>query len=233
MMPKLNPEAADAVVQQALQDGELHKRLLDQLDTGIYMVDRDRRILYWNGGAERITGFLSHEVTGQLCHGDMLMHCDEAGTVLCGTRCPLQGVMSDAKPRECSVFLRHRQGHRVPVHVRSSPIYDTEGAIIGAVLGSFGCLDELTTAANHRYGEMRVRQAIEGLSEFRIPFGWLRIGLDQTEEFERRRLMQETGVQPDQVGEIRGYADQRLRKPHDPNGASNRRVSIVVKYRGG
>jgi hypothetical protein len=100
-------------------------------------------------------------------------------------------------------------------------------------LGSFGCLDELTTAANHRYGEMRVRQAIEGLSEFRIPFGWLRIGLDQTEEFERRRLMQETGVQPDQVGEIRGYADQRLRKPDDPSGASNRRVSIVVKYRGG
>jgi diguanylate cyclase (GGDEF)-like protein/PAS domain S-box-containing protein len=202
MMPKFNPEAADAVVQQALQDGELHKRLLDQLDTGIYMVDRDRRILYWNGGAERIAGYLSHEVTGQLCHGDLLMHCDEAGTVLCGTRCPLQGVMSDAKPRECSVFLRHRQGHRVPVHLRSSPIYDAEGAIIGAVetfeetsaqarhalwrLGSFGCLDELTTAANHRYGEMRVRQALEGLSEFRIPFGWLRIGLDQTEEFERR-----------------------------------------------
>jgi flagellar motor protein MotB len=45
--------------------------------------------------------------------------------------------------------------------------------------------------------------------------------------------MQETGVQPDQVGEIRGYADQRLRKPDDPSGASNRRVSIVVKYRGG
>jgi chemotaxis protein MotB len=48
-----------------------------------------------------------------------------------------------------------------------------------------------------------------------------------------RRLMQETGVQPDQVAEVRGYADQRLRKPDDPNGASNRRVSIVVKYRGG
>ena len=47
-----------------------------------------------------------------------------------------------------------------------------------------------------------------------------------------RRLMQQTGVGPDQVTEVRGYADQRLRKPEDPNSASNRRVSIVVKYPG-
>jgi hypothetical protein len=32
------------------------------------------------------------------------------------------------------------------------------------------------------------------------------------------------------VADVRGYADQRLRKPEDPTSASNRRVSIVVKY---
>ena len=47
-----------------------------------------------------------------------------------------------------------------------------------------------------------------------------------------RRLMQECGVGEGQVGEIRGFADQRLRKPQDPDSSSNRRVSIVVKYRG-
>jgi len=47
-----------------------------------------------------------------------------------------------------------------------------------------------------------------------------------------RKLMQQSGVRPDQVTEVRGYADQRLRKPDDPNSASNRRVSIVVKYPG-
>ena len=192
----------DAVVQQALVDGELHKKLLDQLDTGIYIVDRERRILYWNGGAERITGYLAHEVTGQFCHGDLLVHCDEEGSVLCGTRCPLKNVIHDGRPRECLVFLRHRYGHRVPVRVRSSAIHDSEGTIIGAVevfdpasaparhaiwqLQNFGCLDELTGAANRRYGEMRVRHALEGLNEFQIPFGWLRIGLDSTERFEPR-----------------------------------------------
>jgi chemotaxis protein MotB len=45
-----------------------------------------------------------------------------------------------------------------------------------------------------------------------------------------RKLIQTNGVRVNQVADVRGYADQRLRKPDDPNSASNRRVSIVVKY---
>lgn len=46
-----------------------------------------------------------------------------------------------------------------------------------------------------------------------------------------RKLIQQSGVRPDQVADVRGFADQRLRRPEDPFSASNRRVSIVVKYR--
>src|SRR5271163_4644451 len=46
-----------------------------------------------------------------------------------------------------------------------------------------------------------------------------------------RKLIQQFGVRSDQVDDVRGFADQRLRKPEDPTSASNRRVSIVVKYR--
>jgi chemotaxis protein MotB len=42
--------------------------------------------------------------------------------------------------------------------------------------------------------------------------------------------MQESGLAPNQVVQVRGFADQRLRKPDAPNDASNRRVSIIVKY---
>jgi chemotaxis protein MotB len=45
-----------------------------------------------------------------------------------------------------------------------------------------------------------------------------------------RKLIQQNGVRPDQVADVRGYAAQRLRNPKDPFSASNRRVSIVVKY---
>jgi len=45
-----------------------------------------------------------------------------------------------------------------------------------------------------------------------------------------RRLMQQSGIRADQVSQVRGFADQRLRNPKDPMEASNRRISIIVQY---
>jgi chemotaxis protein MotB len=45
-----------------------------------------------------------------------------------------------------------------------------------------------------------------------------------------RRVLQQSGVRPDQIKEVRGFADQRLRNKVDPFDAANRRVSILVQY---
>jgi len=45
-----------------------------------------------------------------------------------------------------------------------------------------------------------------------------------------RRLMQQNGVGANQVSQVRGYADQRLRVPADPLDPSNRRISVIVQY---
>jgi chemotaxis protein MotB len=45
-----------------------------------------------------------------------------------------------------------------------------------------------------------------------------------------RRLMQQNGLSPGQVTQVRGYAAQRLRKPDAPEDASNRRISLIVQY---
>jgi len=45
-----------------------------------------------------------------------------------------------------------------------------------------------------------------------------------------RRLMQENGLRADQVSQVRGYADQKLRKPDDPFDPSNRRITVIVQY---
>ena len=45
-----------------------------------------------------------------------------------------------------------------------------------------------------------------------------------------RRMMQANGLHESQVTEVRGYAAQKLRKAGDPNDASNRRISMIVKY---
>jgi chemotaxis protein MotB len=45
-----------------------------------------------------------------------------------------------------------------------------------------------------------------------------------------RRVMQANGVRTDQVTQVRGFADQRLRKPDSPLDPSNRRISLIVQY---
>jgi chemotaxis protein MotB len=44
-----------------------------------------------------------------------------------------------------------------------------------------------------------------------------------------RRLMQQSGLRPDQVSQVRGFADQRLRNAKNPLDPSNRRISIIVQ----
>jgi chemotaxis protein MotB len=45
-----------------------------------------------------------------------------------------------------------------------------------------------------------------------------------------RRVMQENGIRGDQVSQVRGFADQHLRKPEAPLDPSNRRISLIVQY---
>jgi chemotaxis protein MotB len=45
-----------------------------------------------------------------------------------------------------------------------------------------------------------------------------------------RRFMEQQGVKPDQIAQLRGFADRHLRRPEDPNDFSNRRISIIVGF---
>jgi len=48
-----------------------------------------------------------------------------------------------------------------------------------------------------------------------------------------RKLMEFHGLHPEQVAQVRGFADRQLRHPEDPTAASNRRISVIVQYAGG
>jgi chemotaxis protein MotB len=45
-----------------------------------------------------------------------------------------------------------------------------------------------------------------------------------------RRLMESSGLRAGQVTQVRGFADQNLRDKEHPEAASNRRVSVIVRY---
>lgn len=112
---------------------DFYKSIIDNLYDGVYFVDRDRVINYWNKGAERITGYTAKQVIGRACRDNLLNHVTANGIQLCQEHCPLLGVMEDGREREAEVFLHHANGHRVPIVVRATALRDADGNIVGAV----------------------------------------------------------------------------------------------------
>jgi PAS domain S-box-containing protein len=150
---------------------DLYKRILDSLYDGVYLVDPDRRITYWNLGAERITGYRADEAVGRRCQDDFLVHMDDRGNSLCLNGCPLSWTMANGQPQETEVYLQHKDGYRVPISVRATPIRDGTGRVVGAVevfsdnsriaamtdlnkeLRQLSLLDPLTEIGNRRFLE--------------------------------------------------------------------------------
>ena len=174
----------------------LYKTLLDNLSEGVYFVDRDRRISYWNKAAETLTGRAAAEVLGFCCAENILVHTDDAGTNLCLTGCPLSAAMRDGKPHEASVYMLHKDGHRVPVTVKVIPIRDEAGNITGAIetftdnsqclqlqeqvskLEKLSLVDELTRAGNRRYANITLDTRLNELKRYGWPFGMIMIDID-------------------------------------------------------
>jgi len=182
-------------------DISTHRKLLENLFDGVYSVDTNRRITFWNKAAERITGYTQSEVLGISCQDNILRHIDENSQELCHTGCPLACTMLDGKQREERLYLHHKQGHRVPVSVRFSPMKDAEGRIIGAMeifsdnsnllqiikemekLKHEEYLDELTSIGNRKYGEMILSSQMHNWITFKVPFGLIMLDLDYLKRY--------------------------------------------------
>lgn len=174
----------------------LQPEILDTLYDGVYIVDRNRRILFWNKGAERLTGFSREEVKGKSCAHNILMHVNDEGVCLCKGKCPLAQTMEDGKPREAEVYLHHKLGHRVPVLVRAAPIRDENGKIVSAVevfgdntprlesrqrikeLENIALLDPLTALPNRRYLDDQLEARFAEFQRMQMNFGVLMLDID-------------------------------------------------------
>lgn len=110
--------------------------ILDSLNEGLYVCDKERRIVYWSKSAERITGWSADEVVGRCCHDGVLSHVDQDGRGLCGQEfCPLHRSMitDTASNVALTVFGLNKAGERVPMTVSVAPIHDAHGRVVGGV----------------------------------------------------------------------------------------------------
>jgi PAS domain S-box-containing protein len=180
------------------------KEVVDNLSEGVYCLDRDRRITYWNRGAELLSGFSAEEVIGKHCSDNILMHIDSEGNRLCHSElCPAARVMGDSCTREKQVFLHHKEGHRVPVFTRVSPIRNGNGEIIGAIevfsdisatletsvqferLRAAALLDPVTGIGNRRFGENGLRIKLDEMERYDWRLGAIMVDIDRFKKFSR------------------------------------------------
>ncbi len=178
----------------------LYLHIIDNLCDGVYFVDQERRITFWNKAAEEITGYKKEEIVGKCCQSNLLNHIDCDGRPLCLLGCPLYSTLIDGKQRKDDVFLRHKNGHRIPILVNIFPIVE-ENDIIGAVeiftpkspavydddlierLSDYAMNDQLTRLANRRKVESYLEYMFHEMMRFQSKFCVIFLDIDNFSSF--------------------------------------------------
>ena len=92
---------------------------------------------------------------------------------------------------------------------------------------------ELLVALAHELGKLPNKMALEGHTDSKqysegSSYGNWELSTDRANA--ARRLMGQNDIRADQVTQVRGFADQRLRKKDAPLDPANRRISVIVQY---
>lgn len=176
-----------------------YELLLDQLQDGVCFVDHHGVVVYWNQGAERITGFAREEAVGKPVLAGPLLHLDQDGEPQFASD-PFAACLATGDATHVDTYLRRQDGDITPVFARISPIRDSRGETIG-VLEVFGdnrarvedrnrieeleeiaLLCPLTEVGNRRYAEMALASAMEELTRYGWRFAILFVDLDHFKE---------------------------------------------------
>ncbi|NOZ75861.1 MAG: sensor domain-containing diguanylate cyclase [FCB group bacterium] len=178
-----------------------YQSILNHLYDGVYFVDKNRKITYWNQSAEKITGYKASEVTNSFCHDNILNHVDANGTALCQSACPLQKTIEDGEMREADIFLHHKNGHRIPVSIRVIPLTNAKGDIIGGAemftetssrdaleariheLEKLALLDGLTQLSNRTHILSELEARMHEIRRYDLSVGVLFFDIDNFKRF--------------------------------------------------
>lgn len=181
-------------------DEALYLDILNHLQDGVYFVDQTRHIQFWNKAAERITGYTAEEIVGKDCPSSQLNHIDEQGKPLCIVGCPLFATNIDGKTRTEKVFVRHKDGHRIPLIVNIFAIR-RDDKIIGSAevftqnsptvyeddliesLSSKAMHDSLTKLPNRSYMESFLNYKLSEFMRFGKRFAVLFTDIDNFRNF--------------------------------------------------
>jgi PAS domain S-box-containing protein len=185
-----------------LDDPQLLQAILDNLQIGLYVSDRTGRIVFWNDGAERITGYMRHTVLGHICGDSHSPRQQRKICPFCGNLQSLEDTLQHGRVIDAQIYLEHKAGYMIPVHARAVPVRNRHGAVAGVLrifeerqtlisgtrkhLATHGCLDALSGVPNHRFTQFHLQEGLLSFAEYHLPFGILCIAIAEIEDIRKR-----------------------------------------------
>lgn len=152
----------------ALSQGQL----LDTMPSGLFLVDNNRRIVYWNNEAEKITGYLASETIGR--------HCSFLEGIECGNICGLFDEGGPKKPvigAECCI--RIKSGKLITIS-KNVDLLIKDGTIIGGIESFIDISQQKELEASlRRHGENLEKIVNERTAELQAERARLRSVLDE------------------------------------------------------
>jgi PAS domain S-box-containing protein len=123
--------------------------VLDSIADGLFTVDADWNVTYFNGAAQRITGITGDDALGRKCW-------DVFRSSLCDGQCALGACIEHGgRIVNKSIFIVRSDGTTLPVSISASPLKDRDGNVVGGV-ETFRDLTEIHV----------MRKKVEGLYRF-------------------------------------------------------------------
>ncbi len=126
----------DVRLENLLADKKNLERILDSLMEGIIAHDKERRILFFNRAAEKITGYDRAEILGRDCH-------DAFGSPFCGGRCSFCGEPPNSWTNiDYPVNIATKDGDSRRIEMSVAGMTDESGCFTG-VLAAFRDVTDL------------------------------------------------------------------------------------------
>lgn len=179
-----------------LETVDFYREILDNLYDGIFFVDRDGCITYWNKGATNLTGYNAADVQGRN-YCDIFQPLDKQGKHLCESEtCPIRRVFDISTMTEVEAYICHKEGHLLPISIRIAPVREVSQQYVVAVeihssnspryamrqrleeLQELAMHDLLTGIANRRFVEINLAARLEEFKRYGFDFSILFIDAD-------------------------------------------------------
>lgn len=121
--------------------------ILDSIAAGVFTVDKDMRITYFNRTAEKITGVSSDEAFGHYCFEVLRAN-------ICEKHCPMRhSLQTGEETTEKLANILRTDGKQIPISITTAALKDSSGKIVGGVesFRDLSTIEELKKELHRNY----------------------------------------------------------------------------------